>query len=165
MKNRPMIAASAMFVLSIVIGFTLFSNPVGTRAGLPPPTLAPSRTPGSPSKSNIREAPTLEKPLTKNQALQIAYAFDQQNATWENPWLPDNADVLSGRVKVESSYTQNDGGANVIPKNKNLLWIITVKGNVRWNGFKGDSKVHDGMVYRISRKTGSIISYRIGITK
>lgn len=76
--------------LVVVLFFITFSQVIttSTNATVPanistPPTPAPSPTPGPPSTFEPFEGPYLDKPLTKEQAVQKAFAYDKKWAVWD----------------------------------------------------------------------------------
>jgi hypothetical protein len=166
MKQSTFIGAALLFVASVVFGVVLFGKPIDARAGLPTPTQAPPPTAGTPPEIKGFSGPLLEKPLTRKQALQIAYDFDQRNATWDKSWSPTDLNNESGRVTVELFKTRNVNGEKAGPKSENgPMWVVTVRGNVRWHGFNGNDALHDGMVYQIAQESGNILGFNIGITR
>lgn len=166
MKQQMFLSGSVLFIVSVMLGLAFLNTPLSANAGLPPPTPAPSPTAGPRPEIKKFEGPTLDKPLTRKQAVQIAYEFDKKNAVWEQPWSVADLDKRPARIRVEHSKTRNINGEKMGPIGENgPMWIITIKGQVKWNGFNGNGRIHDGMVYQISQNTGNILGYRIGITK
>ena len=166
MKQPAFIGAAVLFLLSVVFGIVFWGNPIDARAGLPPPTQAPPPTSGAPPEIKQFNGPYLEKPLTRKQALQIAYDFDQKNTIWDKPWSLGDFNSESERITVELFKTRNINGEKAGPKSENgPLWVVTVRGNVRWHGFNGNDALHDGMVYQIAQDSGNILGFNIGITR
>lgn len=166
MKQQKFLCGSVLFIVSVMLGLAFLNTPLGANIGLPPPTPAPSPTAGPRPEIKKFEGSVLDKPLTRKQAVQTAYEFDKKNAVWGQPWSVDDLGKNPERITVERSETRNINGEKIGPIGENgPIWIITIRGEVKWNGFKGNDRIHDGMVYQISQNTGNIVGYRIGITK
>lgn len=161
MKKKSVMLPLLLLLVGIFIWVSIFTQDEIARAGRPMPTAAPSRTPG-PSISIEQTLPELSHPLTKDESLQLALDYDHQLAVWEKPWDTQTAQQEKGRITAEWHEDQTyDGSTLGRYSERGPIWVISIKGKVRLNEDRS-GKFHDGIIYRISERTGRLISYSAG---
>src|SRR5574341_1689136 len=153
-------AALATVVLIVSIMAKNENVAAGTFAQMPPPTPAPTRTPGPPVYTTPEPIPTLAQPLTEEGALRKALEIDSRTAIWrDKPWSIDTPRLEPGRVTVK--WKSNDDDAETGP-----VWIVTIKGEVRLRLYLGqghdDRGIFDGVTYYIAQKTGVFLGVSTG---
>lgn len=165
--KKLFLITSGLALVAGLLGIVVLSpttNPV--RAGAPPPTAAPTRTPGPPPPIEEFVGPYLEHPLNEAAAVQRAFEIDQQYAKWDKAWSPDDAGKQSSRITVQWHAERDYDGAYYGPgTERGPVWVIIIKGRVRWNGLHGDDKTHQGITYVIAQKTGNLLRVRVGPTR
>jgi len=161
MKKKSMIFLLLLFLSGILAWALVSTNDEIARAGRPMPTAAPTKTPGLPSLIEMTQ-PELSHPLTKDESLQIALSYDRQLSIWEKPWNTQTAQQENGRVTIEWHKDQTyDGSTLGRYSERGPIWVITITGKVRLKEDRS-GKFHNGITYRISERTGRLISYSAG---
>lgn len=160
MQNLILIAAG-LIMLVIITMHSLGESEV-VRAGPAPPTPAPTATPGTPTKSQS-VYPTLEHPLSKEEAIQKALEYDKRIALWLTPWSLDTLLQEPERITVNSYPDRSYDGSEYGEDAENgPLWVVTIKGKVQLIGWDPTGRFHDGISYQISQKTGDVLGFRSG---
>ncbi len=156
-----------LFAISVALGVAVLAVSFITNnenvaaftfAQMPPPTPAPTRTPGPPVRTTPEPIPTLAQPLTEEQALREALEIDSQVAIWRSkPWSIDTPRLEPGRVTTKLYSDRSYDGTSYGPDAENgPVWVVTINGEVRLllPGEYDHRVIHDGVTYEISQKTG-----------
>ncbi|MBI4674095.1 MAG: hypothetical protein HY741_20820 [Chloroflexi bacterium] len=150
-----------LLVTGILVWILMSTNDEIARAGRPMPTAAPTKTPGPPASVKSTQ-PELAHPLTKEESLQMAFDYDRQLAVWEKPWDMETAHQEKGRISIEWHKDQTyDGSTLGRYSERGPIWVISITGKVRLKEDRS-GKFHDGITYRISERTGNLISFSAG---
>ena len=132
----------------------------------------------------------LEGPvLNLAQAVEIVARYDEDTATWENPWAPTDiiqtfneyepdqpwsintlwesgrfaVGYFSGRTEAsERLFNEEEGVAPEVEAADGNVWTITIRGHVQaqFPGGLNDHTVYDGITYQISARSGQLLSIR-----
>lgn len=173
MKSRRYgLAVVLIFVVITLIAYTIFNNVdvmAGNFAQQPPPTPAPTRTPGSPVRITPKPIPTLTQTLdTETQVLVKALEIDSGAARWEKPWSLDTSRLEPGRITVAWHPDRSFEGSYYPPEffETGPVWTVTIQGNVSLDlpgGFGSNANTrYDSITYIIAQKTGNFLGWRTG---
>ncbi len=147
-------AAMLIAVITLVMLFPFENNAL--RAQRAAPTPAPTATPGAP-RPIVPSWPTLERPLTKQEALQKAFQYDQGNV-WQEPWSLDTLVSDPARITVEWYPDQTYDGTRLDEYSyRGPVWVITIKGNVDLVEDRSN-RTYKQVTYRIAQLTGDLLS-------
>lgn len=164
MKKTISISTVLDLALVVILFIVFGSNLAAVRAGSPPPTAAPAiPTPGPRQPIPEFNGPYLDNPLDEQAALKLAVEIDKENAIWEKPWA---AEALAGKsdrmtIKWHPRCDFEAGGAGPGVE-CGPVWVVSIQGAFRDIGFKGDQKVHNGIMYIIAQQTGHLLGVRVG---
>jgi hypothetical protein len=165
-------------VLSGTIGWFIFGlggQPASADDDPPPATAIPP-TPPTPIPEDDESAfvlpPTsvpLAQPLTTTMAvLDQVLIYDQDMATWQQPWSTETYSSDPGRITISgySSLTNEaeawgvtEWFASDIETNAGNVWSVTILGNVQVPDIAGDLTL-GGVNYVISGRTGLLLKIR-----
>lgn len=163
--NRKFLIIGVIGLTAIVIIFVFLSSTGGIvkAEDFQGPTPAPTATIGPPVPPNPFDGPFLDKPLTQEEALELVAQLDKQDSTWEESWSIDDLNSGSKRITVQSYPNRGYDGSEYGPGAEDgPVWVITIAGTLKWNGFHGDDQSHDGITYVIAQRTGHLLRVAVG---
>lgn len=162
MKKIQLAGLVAANVLLIALLIFLPNTLQTTRAQRTAPTPAPPPTAGPPPPIE-HSWPVLDQPLTQDQAVLRALEFDKVFAIWQEPWSRETFQNQPDRISIkwhsDRSYDGNEYGplAEMGP-----VWVITIKGAVKFTDEGPERPYHDGLTYTIGQNSGSILGNTAG---
>lgn len=163
MRNHALLAAVLMVTAAFAASALWWSaEKADVRAGPAAPTRAPTATPGPPPPPAVSVFPTLERPLTMEEAIARAFEVDQHTASWKEPWWP--ATLAEEPTRLDAQWYPDrtyDGSTYPGDAERGPVWVITIRGSVHLTEDR-PNKFHDGITYVIAQRTGNILSLSAG---
>lgn len=152
-------------LICIVLAMLVLTEQTIARDGPIAPTLAPKPTNGPPPTSVIASSPKLEHPLTKAQAIQKVFEYDQRIALWQESWSLETFSKETQRITVQLHPDRTYNGSELGEGTENgPVWSVTIKGKVQLPMMDHANEIKDGITYDVSVNTGEILGFITGPT-
>lgn len=154
------VLATTISFLVITVGVIFYTAAQHTpRARNQQAVATPSFIPTSGPPPQQVQAPTLERPLNRNQALQKVLDYDKSGAArWDTAWSLDTLTTEPERIQAELvSLRALEPRIGRFPDmaDEELVWKITIHGPVWLYGIGWSCKC-SGVTYLIWPKTGEV---------
>lgn len=160
-RRLGLVLALVFFLGIATFGVIQNNHPNTAQAANPPPTPAPPPTPGPHPTIQLFNGPYLAQPLTKQEAVALAYHYDQRIAVWDSPWSLQDFQQKSRRIRVKWYADRGfDGSRYGVGVETGPVWVMTITGRVKVNvpGLSGTTL--DGVSYIIAQRTGNFLGLR-----
>lgn len=163
MKTFQLIALVTAIALVVALLILLPNDAQELRAQRAAPTAAPTETEGPPSALPTASLKLLSQPLTEEQAVARAAEVDQLLVLWSEPWSLETLQTQPDRISIEWHSDRDYMGDKYGPgAQRGPVWVITIKGPVRFASDKPETPYRDGITYTIAQNTGDYLGYITG---